>query len=145
MRMFILAAAAFSLSIVSSACNRTPPPAAPSATDAPAIDFTGTWKNERGSELRVDSVVDGKLTGKFRSAVGRVDPSTWFPAVGFVHGDVVGFTVDFGSAGSVASWAGQLDGDKLMTQWHLARDVPDAEEHEKLWSAILAGADTFTR
>ncbi|HEY4220626.1 MAG TPA: avidin/streptavidin family protein [Myxococcota bacterium] len=120
-------------------------PSAPAPAPSSAVDMVGTWKNERGSELKIDVVTAGQLTGHYRSAVGKVDGATWFPTVGFVQGDVVGFTVDFTSAGSVASWAGQLEGNQLKTQWHLSRDVPDAEEHEKLWSSILSGSDTFTR
>jgi hypothetical protein len=109
------------------------------------VDLKGSWKNERGSELKIDSVVDGKISGSFRSGVGRVDPSASFPLTGFMRGDVVGFVVDFGSAGSVGSWAGQIDGNRLVTTWHLARNVPDEDEANALWSAMLTGGDVFTR
>lgn len=119
--------------------------AACAAPPAPAAETGTLWRNERGSELRVDTVVDGRLTGAFRSSVGRVDEGTWYPATGFVRGDVVGFVVDFGTAGSVAAWSGQIDGDRMATQWHLSRDVADADEAAELWSSVLSGADTFRR
>lgn len=109
----------------------------------------GTWRNERGSELVITSVTGGLLRGTFQSAVGRVDSSARFDLVGVVRGDVVGFSVDFGPVGSVASWAGQVEerpGEtRLVTQWHLVREVPDADEAQKLWSSTLSGADIFFR
>ena len=125
-------------------CNR-PAPVAPTTATTAAVDMHGTWKNERGSELRIDQIAGDAFTGRFRSGVGHGDPQQWFPATGFVHGDVVGFAVDFTTAGSVASWAGQVMDDKLVTQWHLSRDVPDAQEHDQIWSTIMSGQDTFTR
>lgn len=133
----LLAAAACSPSATSTASTATPSLA--------TIDVVGSWKNERGSLLVIDAVVDGKLHGSFRSAVGKVDPQKTFALVGVVRGDVVGFTVDFGAAGSVASWVGQIDGDTLRTQWHLSRDVADADEAAQLWSSTLSGADAFVR
>jgi hypothetical protein len=128
-----------------SACDQTAKQELPKQAALDVVDLTGSWKNERGSELKIDSVVDGKISGGFRSGVGRVDPSSWFPLTGFIRGDVVGFVVDFGSAGSVGSWAGQIDGKRLVTTWHLARNVPDADEANALWSAMLTGSDVFVR
>lgn len=141
--MLLRTALALSLTVAAIACT----PSAPATTVAPAaaVDVVGSWKNERGSLLVIDAVVDGKLQGTFRSAVGNVDPSKSFALVGVVRGDVIGFTVDFGAAGSVASWVGQVDGDTLRTQWHLSRDVVDQDEAAKLWSSTLSGADAFVR
>ena len=145
---FALSLAAFALVAVGSTSACTPAavttsPAAAAA--AAATDVVGTWKNERGSLLVIDAVLDGKLQGSFRSAVGNVDPSKSFTLVGVVRGDVIGFTVDFGAAGSVASWVGQVEGETLRTQWHLSRDVSNDDEASKLWSSTMSGADAFVR
>jgi hypothetical protein len=122
---------------------------------APSATLIGTWVNERGSQLVVDTVdADGHFHGAFRSGVGNVDPSAAFRASGIANGDVVGFSVSFGGAGSVATWSGQLtraddEGgapeDRLVTTWHLARDVADAEEAKGLWASTLTGHDVFRR
>ena len=125
------------------------------AARAPAAALVGTWSNDRGSQLVIDTVdADGHFHGAFRSGVGNVDPSAAFRVSGIANGDVVGFSVAFGAAGSVATWSGQLtrakdEGgapeDRLVTTWHLARDVADADEAAQLWAATLTGSDVFRR
>lgn len=129
----------------------TPPPlvapvpttsAGPAATDG---GIAGQFSNARGSVLSLQPGPGGTLTGTFRSAVGNVEAARRFPVVGVVNGDVVGFVVDFGAAGSVGSWSGQLRGDELVCLWHLSRDVTDADEAMGLWSSVLTGSDAFVR
>ena len=129
----------------------TPPPlvapvpttsAGPAATDGA---IAGQFSNARGSVLSLQPGPGGTLTGTFRSAVGNVEAARRFPVVGVVNGDVVGFVVDFGAAGSVGSWSGQLRGDELVCLWHLSRDVTDADEAMGLWSSVLTGSDAFVR
>ena len=129
----------------------TPPPlvapvpttsAGPAATDGAIV---GQFSNARGSVLSLQPGPSGTLTGTFRSAVGNVEAARRFPVVGVVNGDVVGFVVDFGAAGSVGSWSGQLRGDELVCLWHLSRDVTDADEAMGLWSSVLTGSDAFVR
>jgi hypothetical protein len=129
----------------------TPPPlvapvpttsAGPAATDGAIV---GQFSNARGSVLSLQPGPGGTLTGTFRSAVGNVEAARRFPVVGVVNGDVVGFVVDFGAAGSVGSWSGQLRGDELVCLWHLSRDVTDADEAMGLWSSVLTGSDAFVR
>ncbi len=107
--------------------------------------IAGQFSNARGSVLSLQPGPGGTLTGTFRSAVGNVEAARRFPVVGVVNGDVVGFVVDFGAAGSVGSWSGQLRGDELVCLWHLSRDVTDADEAMGLWSSVLTGSDAFVR
>ena len=64
---------------------------------------------------------------------------------GIANGDVLGFSVSFGASGSVASWTGQVDGTRLVTMWHLAREVTDSKEPADLWGSIVTGPDVFVR
>lgn len=116
--------------------------ARPAATDG---GIAGQFSNARGSVLSLQPGPGGTLTGTFRSAVGNVEVARRFPVVGVVNGDVVGFVVDFGAAGSVGSWSGQLRGDELVCLWHLSREVKDADEAMGLWSSVLTGSDAFVR
>ena len=120
---------------------------APKTLADPAVDMRGLWHNERGSAMRIDAVdADGRIAGAYQSAVGRAQPGAWHPVTGFVHGDVVAFAVAFPEAGSAVSWSGQVDGEgRIVTLWHLAKNVPDADEAKGLWAGILSGADTFSR
>lgn len=108
--------------------------------------FTGSWQNDRGSQ--VTFIVDGMhLSGAYQTNVGQPDKSEKFPLTGFVQGDQITFTVNFGRYGSMTSWTGQLTTDdvgaNIRTLWHLTRDVPDAEEDADLWKSITAGASIF--
>ena len=117
---------------------------APAATPSQPL-VSGQFRNARGSVLSLQTGPGGTLSGTFRSAVGNVPGTTRFPVVGVVNGDVTGFVVDFGKAGSVGSWSGQLRGDELVCLWHLSREVPDADEATALWSSVLTGSDVFVR
>lgn len=118
--------------------------ASSSAASVGAHPVAGVYTNERGSRLTLD--VDGTaLRGSFRSAVGNVQSDKRFAVSGVVNGDVVGFVVDFGGAGSVGAWSGQQRGDDLVLLWHLSREVKDDEEKMGLWSSVLTGSDVFTR
>ena len=115
----------------------------------PRIDFGGTWENELGSTMSLDVDRDGRVTGRYWTAVGEPRRDEGFELVGFASGDLLSFTVDFGRYGSLTSWVGQHahDGNDevVKTTWLLARDVADPVEPERLWSATLTGNDTFRR
>lgn len=115
----------------------------------PQVDFNGSWKNELGSSMSLTVDADGSVTGQYRTAVGAPGNEEEFPLLGFASGDLLSFTVNFGKYGSLTSWVGQHTDasgiETIRTLWHLAREVANAEEPEKLWGAVLAGADNFTR
>ncbi len=110
--------------------------------------FSGTWENERGSEV-VFSSANGLLSGFYQTNVGQPDKGQKFPLTGFESGDQITFTVNFGRYGSMTSWTGQLtedeDGPYIRTLWHLTRDVADEKEDHDLWKSITAGASEFRR
>jgi len=113
------------------------------------VDFSGGWRNERGSRLELSVDERGRVGGTFRTAVGTPFPDETFPVCGFVTGDLIAFSVSFGVHESVTAWAGQhtVAGgrERIETLWHLARNIPDEDEARGLWGAILAGADVFER
>ncbi|MEJ8474433.1 avidin/streptavidin family protein [Roseibium algae] len=114
-----------------------------------SVDFNGTWENGLGSEM--DLVVNvNLLSGEYRTNVGLPAPSEEFDLTGFVTGDLITFTVNFGRYGSLTTWAGQQTETstgqvEIKTLWYLTKNVPDSREPNELWSSILAGAGTFTR
>jgi hypothetical protein len=113
----------------------------------PSVDFNGTWKNQLGSEMKIEVLPTGQINGKYKTAVG--DPSNLeeFDLTGTVTGDLISFIVNFGKYGSLTAWTGQhtIDNskEKIVTLWHLAKNFQDSEEPQKLWSGLWTGADNF--
>lgn len=116
---------------------------------APSVDFEGRWENELGSEVEL-SISGNRLSGVYRTNVGSPEPTEEFDLCGFVTGDVISFTVNFGKYGSLTAWVGQHTEIRpgeytINTLWHLAKNVPDHDEPKDLWSAVLAGGNSFHR
>lgn len=113
------------------------------------VDISGAWKNQFKSSMKIVVDDSGQISGTYKTGKGAPSEEEEFPIVGFVSGDLVSFTVNFGKYGSLTSWAGQLtieDGKEVIkTSWLLAKNILDEKEDEDLWGAILTGADTFSR
>ena len=114
----------------------------------PEVEFSGLWKNELGSEMRL-TVKDGDVHGSYRTAVGEAPEEETFDLCGYVKGDLLVFCVNFGAHGSLATWTGQhaVEGgnEEILTLWHLVRAPRDGHEPKDVWSTLLTGANTFTR
>lgn len=112
-------------------------------------DFIGTWKNELGSTMVIEGIESDRIKGSYKTKVGQPGDEEQFELIGFTSGDLITFTVNFGKYGSLTSWTGQLTLEdrkaKIKTLWHLAVDINDEEEPDKMWSAIWSGADNFFR
>ncbi len=120
----------------------------PSTITSP--NFSGKWRNRLDSEMELTVHIDGDVIGKYRTGVGKPKPTEEFDLKGFVSGDLIVFCVNFGKYASLTSWAGQhtLDdkGDEIIyTLWHLAKNISDVDEPDKLWSGMLTGANEYKR
>lgn len=120
----------------------------PAAYAQVPIDFAGTWWNERCSKMEL-TVNGDQLSGQYTSAVGK-NAGQPYALIGYRAGvDLIAFAVNFGTTGSLATWAGQHTVErgieKIVTQWHLAINVPDDKEAEQLWGAVWTGSDRFER
>jgi Avidin family len=113
------------------------------------VDFSGRWRNQRGSSIELAVDDRGHVSGTFQTAVGTPSPQESFPLCGIAQGDLIAFSVGFGVHESVTGWAGQhtiVGGrERIETLWHLARNIADEDEDRALWSAILTGSDSFER
>src|SRR5512138_1484285 len=100
------------------------------------VDFSGRWRNQRGSSLELAIDDRGRVSGTFRTGVGVPSPHESFPLCGFARGDLIAFSVDFGVHESVTAWAGQHTEaggrERIETLWHLARNIPDSDEERGL-------------
>jgi hypothetical protein len=111
--------------------------------------FDGRWKNELGSTMDI-TIQNGRVTGVYTSTVsGGGGGTVTGDITGFVDDDIISFIVKWTGFSSMTAWVGQVvevNGvETIKTLWHLLRNVADAEEPAKVWSAILTGADQFTR
>jgi hypothetical protein len=112
------------------------------------VQLRGSWVNELGSLLVVDSVdAEGKIHGQYQSSTG-VDGKV-FPLLGWVNRGTdedgilsVAFTVRWEGYGSITSWTGYLDTDAdghyIKTLWHLVR--PGTQYP---WERIIANSSVF--
>jgi hypothetical protein len=101
-------------------------------------NIIGQWKNQYGSQLNIDQVDQGRITGSFKSAVDKSIPAS--PVFGLCTGNLVVFNVASSKEGEkIASWTGVLQDDRIETLWHVAVGG------RGMWEAMLTGADTFTR
>lgn len=108
--------------------------------------FSGTWQNQLGSEMRLHAH-GAHVKGTYHTAVGQPTEKQ-SELVGFVLGDLITFTVNFGK--SLASWSGQIETikgkpEELVTLWHLVVNVKDEDEEKGIWQDTYAGADRFKR
>jgi hypothetical protein len=115
----------------------------------PSVDFSGKWINELHSEMELVITGNG-VTGVYRTHVGQPKPTEAFPLVGFVTGDMISFTVNFGKYGSLTAWVGQHTEPKpgnyaIRTLWQLSKNVQDQDEPEQLWGSVLTGSNLFAR
>lgn len=112
-----------------------------------SFDFSGHWRNELTSYM--DLKVNGDtVSGSYVSAVSETGgPTPPFPVHGTVAGDLINFTVNWGTA--ITSWIGHGVIDKgapqILTLWQLVQTVQDDTDPKQQWKMILAGADDFTR
>ena len=116
---------------------------------APSLDFNGTWKSQRGSlmTLRVSGNI---VTGHYQSAIGAAQLAEKYPLQGFVTGDLITYSVNFGALATVAAWVGQHVAEKteepvLKAVFIAAVNVAEEDEANFVWGAVRTGEDVFTR
>jgi hypothetical protein len=119
------------------------------------MSISGTWYNELGSLMEIESVNGGGLSGTYCSAVGNAQYT--YTLVGRYDsepnagGQALGWTVawqnQYGNSHSATSWTGQYQTDpstgqeEIYTLWLLVTEEPAESD----WAATNVGQDTFTR
>ena len=110
-------------------------------------DFSGTWKNDLENS-HMTLVQSGQtLSGEFTSPDGNGSTITG-PLIGWADGNIISFTVNWPNP-SITAWTGHLvtenDADAVESLWNLALPMNDPSDSSKLWTAMFAGSDRFTR
>lgn len=135
--------------------------------------WLGTWRNERGSVLRIRDIIQVVIPGgsgtshflvdgTYQTAKGAVPQTEKFPVSGFVTEDQIVFSASFryvkpgtedDNSHTMTTWAGQIlpspeDPDKqaLQTLWHLVPSLDEGEPEEGYgWVIAWSGEDRFRR
>jgi len=115
----------------------------------PNLDFSGTWKSARGSVMTIE-ISGNEVTGFYSSAIGEAEGEGKFPLRGFVSGDLVSYTVNFGRFATLVSWVGQFAPDDhlapaLRTVFVAAVNVEEQNEADHAWGSVRTGSDTYTK
>ncbi|MCL1466593.1 avidin/streptavidin family protein [Argonema galeatum] len=117
------------------------------ATETQSNPLLGTWLNELGSKLSIESVSeDGNVKGFYETAVSSAGCAKGkFPLVGRTNLPSIGFVVSWTNSesrcSSVTAWSGQLQGDQLVTTWLLTSQTVPSNN----WRSTYVNKDTFTR
>lgn len=117
-------------------------PPQPASAQAPAV--IGTWANDHGSVLVIQSVgTDGSVTGTYsNNASGYKCAGVAFPIVGWMEGARISYTVRWKNTAvdcaSITSWTGYFNDGRLGVEWVLVYEENGA-------SRLRAGSDSYTR
>jgi len=109
---------------------------------AAVVNFTGTWKNELGSEMEITQS-GFELAGEYRSAVSSSGSQAKGQLKGYANGDLISVVVHWNDFQAITAWVGQLDKAQttLNTLWQMTKQVDPGDE----WASINAGADYFSK
>jgi hypothetical protein len=118
------------------------------------INLVGTWQNELGSRLTIESVQSGVLSGTYQTAVssgacaqGKFQVSGVTDTDSGDGGNNIGFAVswrnDTSNCKSVTAWSGQVfnpgPNQVIFAFWLLTVESGAAD----VWQDTLIGQDTF--
>ena len=115
------------------------------------VTWTGTWRNQYGSTLKITEQQDGLIKGTFKTAL---QDSAFFghelPVTGVWFDDCINFAFGIGKGPTcVCSFTGMLREDKLQTVWHVVTSVkagPSGQMQRMGWAhSVQSNADTFER
>ncbi|MDR5832339.1 avidin/streptavidin family protein [Caballeronia sp. LP006] len=114
-------------------------------TEKKAVRFDGRWRSGTSAELEL-SITGSSVLGKYRTQVGREGFEEEFSVAGFVSGDRICFSVDWGRYAAVASSVGQYKAaergniERIVTTWLLCESMTGAVANH-----VSSGTDTFQR
>jgi len=116
----------------------------PQQASAQASAVTGTWANDHGSVLVIQSVgADGSVAGTYsNNAADYKCAGVAFPIVGWMDGTRISYTVRWKNAAvdcaSITSWTGYFNEGRLGVEWVLVYEENGAPR-------LRAGSDSYTR
>ena len=117
------------------------------------MDITGTWINQNGSTLTIESEDSGILSGTFASTKGRAAKERSYPLNGVRNRNLVSFAISFEEPDqnlhAITTFAGRLvpgELPQIHTMWILAREYEDADPTKptQVWNTFLTNSDVFT-
>ena len=117
------------------------------------VDITGSWVNQNGSVLTIESEEHGIVSGEFVSTKGRAARGISYPVIGTRNHNLVSFAVNFQSPDhdlrAITTFSGRLvpgSTPTIHTLWVLAREFEDPKQTKPthVWNTFLTNSDVFT-
>lgn len=117
------------------------------------MEITGSWVNQNGSVLTIESDANGIITGEFVSTKGRAARGICYPVIGTRNHNLVSFSVNFRTSDqdlrAITTFSGRLEPGSIPTihtVWILSREFEDHEQTKPthVWNTFLTNSDVFT-
>jgi hypothetical protein len=119
------------------------------------MTWIGSWRNQYGSVLEITDEANGRIEGRFRSAVDRRIKGQSVAVVGVHQDDLISLMFNGAPhANFVVAWTGLLRDGRIETLFHSvtgerltaeAEGSPARNKSLGIWEAISTGADSFER
>ncbi|MEH3160331.1 MAG: avidin/streptavidin family protein [Sphingomonas taxi] len=116
---------------------------------SPLIDASATWVNELGSTAQFNFGAGGVLTGTYTSNVSTGGGSISGPITGWYSQNAIAWSVAWPTnPPAITSWTGEAvraaSGYVIETLWYMVTQTANPGDPTQFWTAVNAGADTFT-
>jgi hypothetical protein len=118
--------------------------------DWTASALTGTsvtYVNELGSTMKLQFGNNGVVTGTYTSKVSSGGGTISGPVAGWYQGLMIGWSVMWPTnPPALTVWVGEfiVPSYKIETLWYMGTQTATPGAPDQFWTAINAGADTFT-
>jgi hypothetical protein len=119
------------------------------------MTWIGSWRNQYGSVLEITEESNGRIEGRFQSAVDGRIKGKQVAVVGVHQGDLISFIFNGAPYASfVVAWTGLLRDGRIQTLFHSvasekltaeAEGSPARNKSLGTWEAISTGGDVFER
>ena len=119
------------------------------------MTWIGSWRNQYGSVLEITDESNGRIEGRFRSAVDPRIKGQSVAVVGVHQGDLISFVINGAPhAKFIVAWTGLLRNGRIETLFHSvaserltaeAEGSPAINKPLGTWEAISTSADPFER
>lgn len=116
------------------------------------INLNGIWHNQYGSELKLEVDDTGRVTGKFRTAIGRNETKgdwqgAWFEVLGFVNKGIISFVVNLDTSNAMYVVTGRISlseqEGKVVKKIHTFSYTNFNLPQEDQWKSIVADSVVY--
>jgi len=119
------------------------------AIDSPLAGASIVYVNELGSTAAFTFGASGVLTGTYTSTVSSGGGTISGAITGWYRGYAIAWSVAWPTnPPAITSWTGEAinssGSGSIETLWYMVTQTPNPGDPTQFWTAVNAGADTFT-